>query len=82
MTSETFVFGGSIPEKVALGLRVRAYAATLEAGHVEAAIENRGGRIRVVDARAYPLTELDRSIRQELQDYFGAVRSADRSVRV
>jgi hypothetical protein len=76
MTSETFVFGGPVPEKVAIGARVREYAATLGAGHVEAAVENRGGRIRVVDARAYPLRAIDRSIRQELEEHLGTSGSA------
>jgi hypothetical protein len=53
MTSETFVFGGHIPEKVAIGARVRLYAATLGSGHVEAAVRLYAESIDVIDARAY-----------------------------
>ena len=38
MTSETFVLGGPISEKVAIGERVREHAATLGPGHVEALV--------------------------------------------
>jgi hypothetical protein len=67
MTSETFVVGCAIPERVAIGARVRAYAARLGAGHVEALVEGRGGTIRVVDARAYPMTAPDYAIRRGLE---------------
>ena len=67
MTSETFVFGGPVSEKVAIGARVRRYAESLGAGHVEAALENYGDRVRVVDARAFPLTARDYGIQRQLE---------------
>jgi hypothetical protein len=67
MTSETFVLGGPIPEKVAVGARVRQYAANLGPGHVEAAVANYGDRLGVLEARAFPLTRRDFDIRSELQ---------------
>jgi hypothetical protein len=69
MTSETFVFGGPVSEKVAIGARVRRYAQRLGAGHVEAAVENYGDCLRVVDARAFPLTALDYGIQRQLESH-------------
>jgi hypothetical protein len=67
MTSETFVFGGHISEKVAIGARVRLYAATLGSGHVEAAVRVNAESIDVFDARAYPLGARDFDIRRDLE---------------
>jgi hypothetical protein len=69
MTSETFVFGGHTPEKVAIGARVRLYAATLGSGHVEAAVRLYAESIDVIDARAYPLAARDFDIRRDLQTF-------------
>lgn len=67
MTSETFVFGGPVSEKVAIGARVRRYALRLGAGHVQALVENRESLIRVREARAFPLTAPDYDIRRLLE---------------
>ena len=72
MTSETFVLGVPISEKVAVGARVRRHAATLGAGHVEALVENHGNSLVVVYARACPLTALDYDIRGRLETYLNA----------
>lgn len=79
MTSETFVFGGPISEKAAIGARVRRYAESLGPGHVEAAVENCGARVRVVDARAFPLTAQDYGIHRQLERYLDEA-TADRRV--
>ena len=69
MTSETFVVGGPIHEKVVIGTRVRQFAATLGAGHVEALIENRGDHLVVSDAWARPLTDSEYNVRTLLQQH-------------
>jgi hypothetical protein len=72
MTSETYVFGGPIPEKVAIGGRVRKYAAELGPGHVEAAVANHGDRLSVIEARAWPHTARDFDIRPALEAYLNS----------
>ncbi len=72
MTSETFVLGGTISEKVTIGARVREHAATLGSGHVEAQVENHGDKLVVRDARACPLTAREFDIRGQLEIYLNA----------
>ena len=69
MTSETFVLGGTVPEKVAIGARVRQFAATLGTGQVEASVVNYCNRLRVCEAHACPLTAQEYDIRVELEQY-------------
>jgi hypothetical protein len=72
MTSETFVLGGPISEKVVIGARVREHAATLGLGHVEALVGNHGDRVVVLDARACPLTAPEIDIRSQLEMHLNA----------
>jgi hypothetical protein len=72
MTSETFVFGGLIPETVAIGARVRRYAAQLGRGHVEASVANYGDHLGVIEARAFPHTARDFDIRSGLEAYLNS----------
>jgi hypothetical protein len=72
MTSETFVLGGSVSEKVAIGARVREHAATLGSGHVEALVENRADTLVVLGARALPLTAREFDIQVQLETYLNA----------
>ena len=72
MSSETFVLGGPISEKVTIGALVRQYAATLGPGHVEALIENHGNRLVVRDAIACPLTAREKNIRAKLETHLNA----------
>jgi hypothetical protein len=67
MTSETWISGGPIAEKVAIGAMVREFAATLGLGHVEASVRNYGDRLVVCDAIAWPLTAREQNVRAKLQ---------------
>jgi hypothetical protein len=69
MTSETFIVGGPIVEKIAIGARVGRFAAALGPGHVEASVENRGNRRVVSEAHAYPLTAREYDIRSKLEQH-------------
>jgi hypothetical protein len=67
MTSEAFILGGPISEKVAIGARIREYAKTLGLGHVDAVAENPGNRVAVREAWACPSTAREYDIRRDLE---------------
>jgi len=69
MTSETFVLGGSVPDKVIIGGRVRRFASRLGPGHVEALVENHGDYLVVPLANALPLTDSEYVIASDLERY-------------
>lgn len=69
MTSETFVFCCPIPEKIAIGAKVRAFAATQGAGKVEAIVVKTPEGLRVPTALAYPITACEYSVRQEVEQH-------------
>ena len=73
MTSETFVLGCPIQEKVAIDGAVRKFAATLGPGHVEALVENHGNHLVVRDAIACPLTAQEQNIRAKLETHLKAI---------
>jgi hypothetical protein len=72
MTSETFILGGPILERIRIGARVRRFAATLGAGHVEALLNNHSDRVVVCEAHAYPVAASDYDIRAKLQQHLNA----------
>ena len=69
MTSETYVLGGSLVEKIAVGERVRRFASTLGPGHVEALVENHGDRFIVPLANACPFTSSEYEVAGKLEGY-------------
>ncbi len=72
MTSETWVLGGPVVEKVAIGARVGQFAATLGPGFVEAWVKNYGDRVVVGGAQAYPLTDRAFDVSSQLERHLNA----------
>ncbi len=72
MTSNTYVTGGiAISDKLTVGALVRQFAKTQlpGAGHLEAAVERRNGRLTVTHAEAFPLTDNSIDVRVALEKY-------------
>lgn len=69
MTSEAFVFCCPIPEKVAIGAKVREFAATQGEGKIEAIVVKTPHGLRVRGAWAYPVTAREYSVQRELEKH-------------